>query len=113
MTELDLIAEIDQIMSDITGINGIAPPENWVVAELMRRHSVDLGEHPNAELIMRCAIAGFRGTVRERLGLPWDEDQMPAESRTPEELREEAERRFRHADELERYQQERPSIPKQ
>jgi hypothetical protein len=113
MTELDLIAEIDQIISDMTGINGIAPPENWVVAELMRRHSVDLSEHPNAGLIIRCAISGFRGTVRERLGLPWDEDQMPAEARTPEELREEAERRFRHADELERYQRERQNITKE
>ena len=104
--------KIDQIISDMTGVNGIAPPANSVVAELSRRHSVDLGEHPNAELIMRCAIAGFRGTVRERLGLQWDEDQMPAESRTPEELREEAERRLRHADELERYQRERASIRK-
>jgi hypothetical protein len=113
MTEPDLIAEIDQIISDMTGVNGIAPPANWVVAELIRRHSVDLGEHPNAELIVRCAIAGFRGTVRERLGLPWDEDQMPAEARALEELREEAEHRFRHADELERYQRERASIPKE
>jgi hypothetical protein len=100
----------------MTASNGIAPSANWVFTELMRRRSVssaDLGEHPNAELIMRCAIAGFRGTVRERLQLPWDEDEMPTDSHTPEELREEAERRFRHADQLERYQQERPSIPKE
>jgi hypothetical protein len=113
MNEHDVVAEIDEIIADMTASNGIAPSANWVFTELMRRRSVsDLGEHPNAELIIRCAIAAF-AAQSVRMGLPWDEDQMPAESRTPEELREEAERRFRHADELERYQQERPSIPKQ
>ena len=114
MNEHDAIAEIDEIITEMTGANGIVPSPNWVFTELMRRRSVlsaDLGEHPNAGLIMRCAIAGFRGIVRERLGLRWDEDEMPTDSRTPEELREEAERRFRHADELERYQRKRASIP--
>jgi hypothetical protein len=67
MNEHDVVAEIDEIIADMTASNGIAPSANWVFTELMRRRSVsDLGEHPNAELIIRCAIAAFAApSVRE------------------------------------------------
>src|ERR1700730_7507217 len=99
-----LIAEIDDVIAEMTSANGRAPSLSWVEAEMWRRHPgpPDIDLDPAFRL---GAIEGLRSIIRRRLGLP--ESTEPAAPVTPDELREQGDRLHAHAAELRRYADER------
>jgi hypothetical protein len=64
MTEQDLIAEIDAVISDMTSATGRPPPVSWVENELRRRYPMPPDLDP---VFQDGAIAGFRLAVRSAI----------------------------------------------
>jgi len=73
----ELIAKIDAIIADMTEANGVAPPPDWIVEEMLRRCPFpdSFLALPNAELLRYGAIRGWTFLARQRLGLPEEEDE--------------------------------------
>jgi hypothetical protein len=86
--------------------NGIAPTVDWVLGELMRRNKIP----PTPELLRETALLGYRGRIRQCLGLPGDEAAENQVAPSPPALRVKAAELHAHAHALVRWNRQRARL---